>query len=126
MKKIIVIDDSEVNLYLVKSLFEDEKNVQVDVETDSREAFKSIQKEPPDLIILDLMMPFLDGFQFLFKLKTVDSLSRIPVIVISARQDSEAINLAYEYGATDYIQKPLKLEEVKLKIDQFLYKKMKA
>ena len=111
MKQVLVIDDSEVNLLLVKSALE-ETEVNVFIESSSLKAMSVIRKIHPDLIVLDLMMPHVDGFQILEKLQQDTALSSIPVLVISARQDEEAVHRAMQLGAAGYIKKPIDLTMV--------------
>ena len=122
MNSVLIIDDSEVSLYLVKSVFEDDSDICIEIENNSKQAMSSIKKMKPDLILLDLMMPHIDGFEILVKLKADLELSKIPIIVISARQDKEATQMAFEYGAIDYITKPIDIKEIKTKIRKFFYK----
>jgi len=106
-KRILVIDDSETNVLLVKSLFEDEEAIHVDVLLNSRLAIKKIEELKPDLILLDIMMPDMDGFTILTIVKRDDSLKDIPVIVVSAKDDQVDIDRAMSLGALDYVRKPI-------------------
>jgi CheY-like chemotaxis protein len=120
MKKVLIIDDSEVNLYLINAIFEESEEVEVILESNSKKALQSVRRSMPDLIILDLMMPYVDGFQILYQLKTDPSLSEIPVMVISARHDEEAIQQTSDYGVVDYIKKPINLKDIEQRIKQIL------
>lgn len=77
------------------------------VEADGHDAFVTIQNEQPDLILLDLEMPKVDGFQVLDSLRSDDRLRHIPVIVITGREDSPAIERAFESGADSFVIKPI-------------------
>ena len=122
MKRVLIIDDCEANLYLIKSVYEDDREITIDIENNSKKALLSIKNKRPDMILLDLMMPHIDGFQILLKLKADIELCKIPIIVISARQDKEAIEMAFEYGAIDYIKKPVDIKEIKKKINNYFKK----
>ncbi len=89
MKRILVIDDSEANLLLINSIFEDDPEIEVAVESNSSRAINTARKKNPDLILLDLMMPNIDGFQILGEMKKDSNLGKIPVMIVSARLDSE-------------------------------------
>lgn len=80
---------------------------------DGREALEVLHDQKPDLILLDVMMPNMDGFQFLSKLR---SESDLPVIMITARQQEADIIRGFELGADDYITKPFKLRELLMRI----------
>ena len=116
MKRILVIDDSEANLLLINSIFEDDPEIEVTVESNSTRAIKTVRKENPDLILLDLMMPNIDGFQILDEMKKDSFLGKIPVMIVSARLDSDAKKQAKKFSVTDYIEKPLDLDLIEKKI----------
>ncbi len=120
MKRILVIDDSEANLLLINSIFEDDPEIEVALESNSTRALKTVRKHNPDLILLDLMMPNIDGFQILGEMRKDSFLGKIPVMIVSARLDSEAKREAKKYKVSDYIEKPLDLELIEKKIYQLL------
>ena len=107
MKNLLVIDDSEINLYLVEAIFSDDPDINVVLIWDSRKALEKIKQIQPEMILLDLMMPHIDGYQILYQMKTDPDLSDIPVVILSARHDDESVKKAMEYGAADYIKKPI-------------------
>jgi CheY-like chemotaxis protein len=120
MKRILVIDDSEANLLLINSIFEDDPEIEVALENNSTRALKTVRKQNPDLILLDLMMPNIDGFQILGEMRKDSFLGKIPVMIVSARLDSEAKKEAKKYKVSDYIEKPLDLDLIEKKIYQLL------
>lgn len=111
-KKLMVVDDSESNTLLIKSLFEEKGNYTVDVLWKSESALDRIRKKKPDIVLLDLMMPQVDGFEILKQMKSDESIKNIPVIVVSAWDSVENIDKALELGAVDYISKPINLIEI--------------
>lgn len=111
-KNILIIDDSETSILLFKSLFDESCEIVVHSENDSRAALKNIMELKPDLIILDLMMPGIDGFQILTKLKENKNIMNIPIIILSAIHDNKTINRVKQLGAIDFIKKPFIVEEV--------------
>lgn len=117
MKKILVIDDSEVNLYLIQSIFENEPEVEVAIENSSKRGLQQLEKMIPDILILDLMMPHLDGFGLLERMRSNEKTTNIPVLVISANYDKESIQRCRDLGAIDYIVKPISLQTVEEKIN---------
>jgi CheY-like chemotaxis protein len=120
MKRILVIDDSEANLLLINSIFEDDPEIEVAVESNSTRALKTVRKNNPDLILLDLMMPNIDGFQILGEMKKDSFMGKIPVMIVSARLDSEAKKEAKKFKVNDFIEKPLDLDLIEKKIHQIL------
>lgn len=111
-KKLLVVDDSESNTLLIKSLFEDKGNYNVEVISKSTMAMDHLKKNKPDLVLLDLMMPQVDGFEILANMKADDLLKEIPVIIVSAWDSAENINKAKDLGACDYVSKPIGLNEL--------------
>jgi CheY-like chemotaxis protein len=122
MKRILVIDDSEANLLLINSIFEDDPDIEVVVESNSSKALNVVRKKYPDLILLDLMMPHIDGFQILDEIRRDTTLGKIPVMIVSARLDQEAKKMAKNYVVNDYIEKPLDLDLIEKKIYKVLGK----
>jgi CheY-like chemotaxis protein len=118
MRKILVIDDSEVNAYLISTLYKNNKEIEVILELHSKNAIDTIKTALPDLIFLDLIMPDIDGFQILKEIKNIPVLSNIPIIVISACHDDWAIEEANRYNIIEYMKKPLDLEFIKKRIHQ--------
>ncbi|MBN1181999.1 MAG: response regulator [Bacteroidales bacterium] len=120
MKKVLVIDDSEVSLFLIESIFENDMNVEVLMEEDSRNAIRKIKYHLPDVIILDLMMPKIDGFEVLYQIKADPGLKNIPILVVSARHDKDALNKAEEFGVAGFVKKPIELNDIEVKIRELL------
>jgi len=110
-KKLLVIDDSETNLILIESMFENDPRVEVLLRKNGKAIVEYCIKEMPDLILLDLMMPEINGFEVLSLFHLSKQLKDIPVIVISALEDQENIKNAIELGAIDYIIKPIDYAE---------------
>ena len=102
---ILIVDDEPFNVdYLVQELEESDYNLIT--ASNGREALEQVRSEMPDLILLDIMMPVMDGFAVLGELKTDPLLRNIPVIVISAVNDLESVVKGIQLGAEDYLPKP--------------------
>ncbi|MFP4620863.1 MAG: PleD family two-component system response regulator [Bacteroidales bacterium] len=109
---ILIVDDSGTNLFLLQSLLEDE-GYSVIITDDPSKGLKYVDKYSNiDLILLDIMMPKLDGFEFMKRLSDSGKLNDIPIIIVTAKDDSQSQQKAIESGATDYITKPLNIEKV--------------
>ena len=101
---VLAVDDSPANLNLLANLLRDK--YQIRVANNGQKALDLATVEQPDLILLDVMMPGMDGFETLRRLKSEDTLKHIPVIMISAKEELMIIASCIEMGAEDYIQKP--------------------
>jgi CheY-like chemotaxis protein len=110
-KKLLVIDDSETNLMLFDSMFENDNRVEVLLRDNGKDIENYCLEHMPDLILLDLMMPEVHGFQVLERLQAHPGLKHIPVIIISALESPEDIKKGIELGALDYLVKPVDYEE---------------
>ncbi|NET42460.1 response regulator [Okeania sp. SIO2B3] len=108
---ILIVDDLPINLRLLSILLQ-RNGYQVKTELSGKTALETIRANPPDLILLDIMMPEMDGYEVCQQLKALDEFCDIPVIFISALDDSLNKVKAFEAGAVDYITKPFKSEEV--------------
>lgn len=104
-KRIILIEDEEEIAALIK-LQAEVSSFKLHVEVDGVNGFKAIQREKPDLIILDIMLPGQNGLDVLRKIRGASDLKNIPVILLSAKSEELDIVLGLELGADDYITKP--------------------
>jgi CheY-like chemotaxis protein len=109
--RILLIDDSSTNNLLFQSIFE-EAGYKVSICFNGKEALRQIHKEIPDLVMLDVMMPGMDGFEVLNSIKTNSATSHIPVIMLTAKNDQESRERALSMGAIDYILKPIGINEI--------------
>jgi len=129
MQKILIVDDTPAN---VKSLLNALKNpdYKLFVATNGTNALEMIASNPPDLILLDIVMPIMDGYEVCKKLKADKATKNIPVIFITARDDNEDEELGFEMGAVDYITKPINSSTVQARVKTHLklrlaYKELK-
>ncbi|BCZ47170.1 response regulator [Clostridium gelidum] len=113
-KTIMIVDDTEMNIdILVEALNEEYELI---VAINGLEALELIEEQKPDLILLDIMMPEMDGYEVLKKLKKNQNLETIPVILLSAITDSDSKNKGFSLGAVDYVTKPFEIVEVKARV----------
>jgi len=103
---VLIVEDSETSGILLKSLLEENNKYVVQVVNSAKEAV-SIDKSEFDLILLDIMMPDINGFEVLKKIKADEKTKDIPVVMVSAKNAEADINLAKSLGATSYITKPV-------------------
>ncbi len=119
---ILLVDDIEENLYSLKLLIEDRfDNIQIFSALSAQEAVLKIMKYEIDLILSDVQMPNIDGFQLIEYLKTIEQTKNIPVILITGiAQDEAYIKKGYKSGAVEYITKPLDSELLCSRLGVFL------
>ena len=110
-KKILVVDDERGMVELLKDNLE-ARNYLVSTASDGRGALEKALNETPDLILLDILIPGLDGFEVLRRLRHSVPTSQTPVIIISAKRESTFILAAQHLGATDYLIKPLSMKSL--------------
>ncbi len=107
-RKILVVDDTR-NVQVLLSDFLLSQDFEVLTAYDGREALEVVRESNPDLILLDIMMPNMDGYQFISHLRRESS---IPVIMITAKQQEADLIHGFDLGADDYITKPFRLREL--------------
>jgi CheY-like chemotaxis protein len=104
--RILYVDDDPIlREFAVVNLATDRASI--DTAADGRAALAAISGEPPDLVLLDLDMPEMDGFQVLESLRADPKFRDLPVIVVTGREDVEAVDRAFAVGATSFVVKPL-------------------
>jgi DNA-binding response OmpR family regulator len=118
--KILIIDDEPLNIALLEEMLSEAGYKQVRGVTDSRLALETCSAFAPDLILLDLMMPHVDGFAILHSLRSAGDEVFLPVIVLTADANEETKRAALGAGATDFLLKPLDHLEVLLRIANLL------
>ncbi len=118
MKTILIIDDTQSNVEILMNILDDKYDLLASLS--GREGLEIVAEEKVDLILLDIMMPDLDGFEVCKKLKNNPKTNNIPVIFITASNDEYSIQQAYEVGGVDYITKPIKSREVLSRINTHL------
>jgi DNA-binding response OmpR family regulator len=107
-RKILVVDDTR-NVQTLLSDFLSGQDYEVLAASNGREALQAVHEQRPDLVLLDIMMPEMDGYQFIGHLRRE---SDLPVIMITAKQQEADIIRGFELGADDYITKPFRLREL--------------
>lgn len=109
--KILVVDDIPLNVMLVKKMMYPLGFETIEAE-DGVVAMEKIATEKPDLILLDLMMPRMDGFEVLRRLRANDDTKSIPVIILSALNSNDDVARGIAMGAEDYITKPIIMDRL--------------
>ncbi|MCC7118125.1 MAG: SpoIIE family protein phosphatase [Anaerolineales bacterium] len=120
--RILIVDDEPFNVDYLEQELED-LNYQTIAAVNGKDALEKISAEKPDLVLLDIMMPILDGFSVLEKVKADAEIRNIPIIVISANNDLPNMVKGIELGAEDYLPKPFEPTLLKARIQSCLEKK---
>jgi len=117
--KILIVDDTSANIDVLLRLLSEE-GFEISTAMTGEAALTLVEKNRPDLILLDVMMPGVDGFETCKRLKTNPHTRDIPVIFVTARTELEDIVCGFEIGGVDYVTKPFKREEVLSRIKTHL------
>ncbi|WP_413164625.1 response regulator [Capilliphycus salinus ALCB114379] len=112
---ILIVDDTPENLRLLSSMLA-EQGYKVRKATNGKQALKAIEAQAPDLILLDIMMPEMNGYQIAQHLKALPPTREIPIIFLSALNELMDKVLAFDVGGVDYITKPFQVQEVLVRV----------
>jgi CheY-like chemotaxis protein len=118
-KKTLIVDDEKLILISTRIVLES-VGYQVVTAASGEEALVKARETYPGLILLDIMMPGIDGWETLSRLKEDPDLKDIPVIIFTAREHSRGRQLAREMGAVDYFQKPFEPDELISIVEEYL------
>jgi CheY-like chemotaxis protein len=118
-KKILLVDDSKTVRMMERMLLEDEPYELVEA-ADGEEAVERALAERPDLILMDVVMPNMTGFEACRKLRSMPETSATPVIFVTTRSEAENFEEGYLSGGTDYVTKPIDGVELLEKVRLFL------
>lgn len=118
MAKILIVDD-EPNIVMALEYALKRKGFIVLIARNGKEAFQACKTQQPCLMVLDIMMPEMDGYEVLKKIKQTDSLSSIKTIILSAKNKPEDIEKGKLAGAVDYVKKPFSTKKLIEKISNY-------
>ena len=121
--KVLIVDDVSQNIQLVANYLK-QSGYDINFATSGKTALKHIQREKFDLILLDIMMPEMDGFEVCHVLKRNEETKDIPVIFLTAKNDIESITKAFDAGGIDYITKPFNKSELLARVKTHLELKL--
>lgn len=119
MKKILVVEDTEDHLQIIKLILE-QHNYTILTESNGKTGLLSAQNQLPDLILLDVMLPELNGYEVCKILKSEEKTKNIPIIMLSVRSSQEDIDAGLNAGANEYMTKPFNLDELLAKVKKHL------
>lgn len=116
---LLVVDDNENNLTILKRRLS-QCGFSVMTATNGQDALNIVSQVSCDLLLLDIMMPVMDGFEVLKTIRKTQSMMQLPIIMITALQDSKDVVEALEHGANDYITKPIDLKSLQARVNTHL------
>lgn len=119
MNSILIVDDTPKNIQVLGTILKNE-NFQVEFATNGKQALKWVGKKPFDLILLDVMMPIMSGFEVCEIIRDQEDFNDIPIIFLTARTDKESIISGFDVGAQDYITKPFDAKELLARVKTHL------
>ncbi len=117
-ENILVVDDQMTNLKILSSILS--KEYSLGIANSGENALKYLENNTPDLILLDIMMPEMDGYEVCQKIKQNEAYKDIPIIFLTAKTDIDDVVKGFEYGAVDYIAKPFNISELKVRVRNHL------
>jgi len=122
MARILVVDDLETNQHLLRRLIE-APDYDIEFASNGRRALAMLAERPFDLVVLDIMMPIMNGYETLLQIKADEQLRHIPVVIVSALSEMENVVRCIEAGAEDYLTKPFERVLLRARIAASLERK---
>ena len=116
---ILIVDDIQDNIVLISDILSEE-NIEINFAVNGSKAIKTAKEIKPDLVLLDIAMPEMDGYEVCRRLKDDDDLCEIPIIFLTAKVESDDIVKGLELGAVDYITKPFNPTELQTRVKNHL------
>lgn len=117
--RILVIEDEPANIQTLSTLLK-ERGYNINIATNGRQALEVLERIRPDLILLDIMMPEMDGFETCRRMKASTAWREIPIIFLTAKTDTADIVRGFELGAVDYVAKPFNAHELLARVNTHL------
>lgn len=118
-KKILLVDDSETILEMERMILQQDR-YEVVTARDGQEGVTKALELKPDLILMDVIMPRLDGFAAVRRLRQHSDTSRVPIVMVTSKAEAESLETGYESGCSDYIIKPIDRMELVAKVKNLL------
>ncbi|HBF34062.1 TPA: hypothetical protein DDW35_05820 [Candidatus Sumerlaeota bacterium] len=119
-KPLILVADDEEDIKIVLEMYLETVGCEVVTSYDGLDAVEKVKERKPDLVLMDIMMPIIDGIEAVKQIKAIPECKDLPIIMLSAAAQSNMIKRAMEAGATDYISKPFEPDMVYAVVKKFL------
>lgn len=117
-KRILLVDDSDTILVFEKLMLG--SGYEISTAKNGRLALQAALKEKPDLILMDIMMPEMDGIEALRAMRAEEAIQKTPIIMVTTKSEKERVETCYQLGCSDYINKPIDKLELLEKMKRFL------
>jgi CheY-like chemotaxis protein len=119
-KKVLLVDDSATILMMEKMILKKTPYAIVTA-SDGEEAVSRAAAERPDLILMDVVMPKMDGYEAVRRIRAAEETSSIPIIMVTTRGEEQNVEKGYSAGCTDYVTKPIDATELLSKLRNYLH-----
>jgi CheY-like chemotaxis protein len=116
--RILVVDDLSDNLFLLQTILEAE-GYEVDTADNGNSALAKVETSPPDLILMDVMMPGMNGYEVTQQIRQNQGIPFMPILLVTAHDDANDIQ-GLAMGANDFIRKPIEFDKLLARIEAFL------
>jgi len=116
---LLIVDDSPENLFLLRRILKTTGYIIIEAE-DGQQALEAVENNSIDLILLDVMMPGIDGFEVCRRIRADQSYENMPIIFLTAKNDPESISLGLQLGGDDYLSKPFHMKELVARVRNHL------
>jgi CheY-like chemotaxis protein len=118
--KILIVDDSNTTLLMEEMLIKKYTKFDVTLARDGREAVAKALSEHPSLILMDVVMPKMDGFAACREIRRHAALEKVPIILVTSRGEPENVEAGFESGCNDYLTKPIESQELIQMVNNYL------
>ena len=119
-EKILIVDDSATALMMNLMVLKRFKKYEFITAKDGQQAVSVALAEKPDLILMDIVMPVMDGLQATKEIRATDGINDIPIILLTTRSEQEYVESGFVNGCSDYVNKPINAPELIAKIESLL------
>lgn len=118
-KRILIVEDTKT-IVMVERLMLAGQNYDIDIACNGREGLEKVRSQKPDLVLLDIMMPEMDGIEVCRQLKSSSDTRHIPVVMVTTKGEPERVEQAFVAGCDDYVTKPIDKFELISKVSKHL------
>ncbi|MGH9521343.1 MAG: response regulator [Terriglobales bacterium] len=120
MKKVLLVDDSSTALMMGQMILQQSPNYHCLTANDGAEAVKKALEHHPDIVLMDVVMPVMNGFEACRQLRMREVTRNIPVVLVTTRSEPEYLETGYQCGCDDYITKPVDSKELLRVLESYL------
>jgi CheY-like chemotaxis protein len=121
-KTILLVDDSPTSRLMHRTLISQKTGYEVVCAADGAQALRVIAAKTPDLIVMDVMMPVIDGLEVCRRLRQDDRTRKVPVFFLTFRTDADSVKLGFDSGCNEYLKKPVEASQLVQLLNTYLAK----